>query len=107
MRWMATSITLAALIAGLSAQQAPGQPPRGQSAQPQQPSRDTSARPQDQAPAPTGRISGRVVAADSGRPVKRARVFINAAELQGGRGGLTDDNGAYDFTDLPAGRYTV
>jgi hypothetical protein len=76
-------------------------------AAPQQPPRDTSARTTDGAPAPTGRISGRVVASDSGRALKRARVFINAAELPGGRGVLTDDAGAFDFTELPSGRYTV
>jgi len=74
---------------------------------PQQPARDSSARPQDAAPTPKGRITGRVVAADTGRPVKRARVFLNAAELDGGRGALTDDAGTFDFTELPAGRYTV
>jgi hypothetical protein len=71
-----------------------------------QPSRDTSARPAEPAPAPTARISGRVIA-DNGRALKRARVFINAAELPGGRGMLTDDAGAFDFTELPAGRYTL
>jgi hypothetical protein len=76
-------------------------------ATPRQPARDTSARPQDQLPAPSGRISGRVVASDNGRPVKRARVSINAAELGGARGLLTDDAGTFDFTELPAGRYTV
>jgi carboxypeptidase family protein len=39
--------------------------------------------------------------------VKRARVFISAAELPGGRGMLTDDSGVFDFTELPGGRYTV
>src|SRR5262245_41455920 len=71
----------------------------------QQPSRDTSA--QTNQPVPTGRITGRVVAADTGRPLKRARVLVNAAELPGGRGALTDDTGAFDFTELPAGRYNV
>jgi len=52
-------------------------------------------------------MSGRVIAGDTGRPIKRARVFLNAAELPGGRGTLTDDMGAFDFSDLPAGRYTV
>ena len=52
-------------------------------------------------------MTGRVVAADSGRPIKRARVAIAAAELQGGRAMLTDEMGAFDFADLPAGRYTV
>ena len=103
MRWVATCACIAGLVAGLTAQQ----PPASQRQRPQQPTRDTSALPQDQAPTPTGRITGRVVAADSGRPVKRARVFINAAELPGGRGLLTDENGAFDFSELPAGRYTV
>ena len=58
-------------------------------------------------PPPAGRITGRVVAADNGRPVKRARVFISAAEMPGGRGMLTDDAGVFDFTELPGGRYTL
>jgi hypothetical protein len=83
----------------------------GQQAQPallgtQQPTRDTSAR-KDAPPTPAGRIIGRVLAADSGRPVKRARVFATAAELPGGRAMLTDENGAFDLTELPAGRYTL
>jgi hypothetical protein len=48
-----------------------------------------------------------VLAADNGRPVKRARVFVSAAELPGGRGMLTDDAGTFDLTELPAGRYTL
>ena len=82
----------------------PGQS-QGQGQRPQQPARDTPAQPST--PAPSGKISGRVVAADSGRPIKRARVFVNAAELPGGRGMLTDDSGTYEITDLPAGRYTL
>src|SRR5437870_9795249 len=80
------------------------QPPQGQGQRSQQPSRDTPAQ---NLPTPTGKISGRVVAADTGRPIKRARVFANAAEVPGGRGMLTDDSGAYEITDLPAGRYTI
>ncbi|HTK28361.1 MAG TPA: carboxypeptidase-like regulatory domain-containing protein [Vicinamibacterales bacterium] len=86
-------------LAGAAAAPQAGQGP------PQQPPRDTSAQPA--VPPPTSRITGRVVAADTGRPVKRARVLISAAELGGGRGALTDDNGVFDFTELPAGRYTV
>src|SRR5204863_1378914 len=69
---------------------------------------DTSAQQaKDAAPTPAGRISGRVITADNGRPVKRARVFVTAAELPGGRGVLTDDTGVFDLTELPAGRYTL
>src|SRR3989454_9639168 len=88
----------------LSAQQQPPASLRGS----QQPTRDTSAQQnKDTPPAPTGRITGRVLAADNGRPIKRARVFVNAAELPGGRGVLTDDQGVFDLAELPAGRYTL
>ena len=84
------------------AQQPPGRPA------PQQPTRDTSAQQsQPEPPPPAGRITGRVVAGDTGRPIKRARVLATAAELPGGRGALTDDQGIFDLTELPAGRYTV
>ena len=73
----------------------------------QQPARDTPAQPKSAVRLPGGRITGRVLASDNGRPVKRARVFITAAELPGGRGMLTDDGGVFDFTELPAGRYTL
>jgi len=73
----------------------------------QQPPRDTPAQPSTATTAATGRIAGHVVAADTGRPIKRARVFLSAAELPGGRGMLTDDDGGFDFSDLPAGRYTL
>jgi hypothetical protein len=73
----------------------------------QQPARDTPAQPKDAVRAPAGRITGRVVASDNGRSVKRARAFVSAAELPGGRGMLTDDAGVFDFTELPAGRYTL
>jgi protocatechuate 3,4-dioxygenase beta subunit len=95
----AAAILACALVVSGAAQQAPGQP--------QQPARDTSARPATTTATATGKMSGRVLAGDTGRPIKRARVFINAQDLPGGRGALTDDNGVFDFTDLPAGRYTV
>jgi hypothetical protein len=76
-----------------------------QPGQPAQPSRDTPAQ-KDAPPAPSGRITGRVLAADTGRPVRRARVYVSAAQFEG-RGTLTDDNGVFDLTDLPAARYTL
>ena len=73
-------------------------------AQSPQPPRDTPAQPPA---APTGKISGTVVTADTGKPVKRARVFVSATELPGGRATLTDDGGRFELSDLPAGRYSV
>jgi hypothetical protein len=70
------------------------------------PARDTPA--QRNAPLPPmGRITGRVLAADNGRPVKRARAYLSAPELPEGRGTLTDDHGVFELTELPAGRYTL
>src|SRR4030095_5090534 len=96
-------LTAGALLGAQQAAQPGVQPPASGS---QRPARDTSAQPKE-APTPSGRISGRVVAADSGRPVKRARVFVTAVEVPGGRGVLTDDTGTYELTELPAGRYTL
>ena len=102
-RALAVSVLLLSLFAGLAAQQTSGPRPGSGS---QQPARDTPAQ-KDAAPTPAGRITGRVLAGDNGRPVKRARVFVSAAELPGGRGALTDDSGVFDLTELPAGRYTI
>jgi len=73
---------------------------------PQQPPRDTSAQPKPPA-TPSGKISGTVVTGDTGKPVKRARVFASAVELPGGRAATTDDRGVFELADLPAGRYTI
>ena len=103
LRALSISSWLLALAIAVHAQP-PAQRP-GQAAG--QPARDTPAQPKDVPPPPAGRIMGRVLAADTGRPVKRARVFATAVELPGGRGMLTDDGGVFDLTELPAGRYTL
>ena len=89
-----------AILLGAQGAARPGQPVT------RQPSRDTPAQ-QQEAPAPKGRIAGRVVAADSGRPVRRARVFLSGAQIQGGRGTLTDNDGNFELSELPEGRYTL
>src|SRR5581483_5190633 len=97
---------VAVLLAGVVSGQAPGTSTPGTRPPAQQP-RDTPAQRATDPKAPSGRIRGRVLTADSGRAVKRARVFINAQELPGGRGTLTDENGTFDFIELPAGRYSL
>jgi hypothetical protein len=71
------------------------------------PPRDTPAAQQDTPPPPGGRITGRVLAANDGRPVRRARAYVSAPELPEGRGTLTDDNGVFELNELPSGRYTL
>jgi hypothetical protein len=76
-----------------------------QSATPGQVPRDTPAQTPAQSPA-TAKISGRVVAADSGRPIVRARVSVSNNQGSGGVV-LTGADGTFQMADLPAGRFTV
>src|SRR5215203_1793934 len=71
----------------------------------QQPARDAPARGQASAPAPTARITGRVLDAITGRPMKMATVRLMSES--GGRSGQTDEAGVFDFTNLAAGRHNV
>ena len=72
------------------------------SSQPPLPSRDTSA------VKGTASIRGKVVTADSGRPIRRVQISVSAVELQGeSRNVSTNAQGTFEVADLPAGRYTV
>ena len=87
------------------AQQGQTAPGVRQPGQQQQPGRDMSA--QTRATAGTASITGQVVALDTGRPLKRVRVSLTAAELPDGRSAGTDDQGRFSFQNLPAGRYSI
>ncbi len=69
----------------------------------QQPARDA----QVAQPTGTAMILGQVVTGDAGTPVRRARVNLVGQELRGQKATMTDDDGRFVFTLLPAGRYTV
>jgi len=71
------------------------------------PPRDTPGAQQEPPAPPSGKIAGRVLAANDGRPVRRARAYVSAPQLPEGRGTLTDDNGVFELNELPAGRYTL
>jgi uncharacterized protein (DUF2141 family) len=58
-------------------------------------------------PVGTGAISGSVILDGAGSPVRRARVTLTGAELRGQRTAMTDDQGRFAFTALPAGRFTM
>jgi protocatechuate 3,4-dioxygenase beta subunit len=110
---------LALIVASGIARQAPTQqPPQGQTGGRQggggQGQRGGAqagaqdAQPRDTTPATpaTSSITGRVVTADTGKPVKRAQVRISGTG-RGGRSTITDDQGVYTVTALSAGSYTV
>ena len=54
----------------------------------------------------TGRIRGRVLAADSGNPLRRAQIRISSPDILP-KAAMTDGEGRYEFRDLPAGRFTL
>ena len=91
------SMLALAVMVGVAQQQPPRNQPRQQN---QRPARDT------QAAVGTASLSGRVLIADTGRPVKRARVAASGGGRQN-RATTTDDQGRFDLTDLAAGSYTI
>lgn len=68
----------------------------------QRPARDVNRAPEVVG---TGVIAGRVFAADTGRPVKRARVVVAGGGRP--RAATTDEQGRYHVTGLPAASYTI
>jgi hypothetical protein len=97
-RWVTPLLALA--VAGTSAAQNGSPQPA--------PARDTPAQAQRASvDDSSGRITGRVVAGDTGRPLSGARVVISAPQLARSSATLTDDEGAFEFARLPEGRYTI
>ena len=47
------------------------------------------------------------MAADTGAPVKRARIMATPREFRGRFTATTDERGSYEIAELPEGRYTV
>jgi protocatechuate 3,4-dioxygenase beta subunit len=66
-----------------------------------QPPRDTSAQ------TGTAIIRGHVFDAANGQPLRKAQVRALSPELRDNRLATTDANGAYEFKDLAAGRYSL
>src|SRR4029079_18027851 len=54
----------------------------------------------------TATLRGRVVAAENGAPLKRAKVRLNEGSPNDATV-LTDENGRYEFSELPTGRFTL
>jgi hypothetical protein len=112
LRPLSVALLVAAVATSALAQQ-PGPGPAGRGGQGQLPGgrggRFGGMPPRDNMPAPTGtaRISGRVVAADTGSPIRRAQINVNSREVQFNRSVTTDGEGRYEIASLPAGRYRL
>ncbi|MCM3879784.1 MAG: carboxypeptidase-like regulatory domain-containing protein [Vicinamibacterales bacterium] len=55
----------------------------------------------------TSKISGRVVSADTGNPIRRAQVRVNAPDVRVNRVATTDNQGHFEVAELPAARYRL
>jgi hypothetical protein len=78
---------------------APGMPvPQGA---PGTPPRDNQQKPG------SAMIRGRVFAADTGQPLRKAVVRANSPDLREGRVAASDEQGRYEMKELPGGRYTL
>jgi protocatechuate 3,4-dioxygenase beta subunit len=97
------------LVAADVAAQQPGMPggtPRPQGPLPggrvQRPPRDAR-----ETPTGTAVIRGRIVAADTGAPIRRAQIRAFSPEARESRGTSTDAQGRFELRDLPQGRWEV
>jgi carboxypeptidase family protein len=93
-----TPQTQGALVPGPAA-------PRPQT--PATPARDPNGSQNGQVPKGTGVIRGRVTAADSGNPLRRAQVRLGGTNVRMAQAANTDGDGRYEFSNLPAGRYNL
>lgn len=91
---------LAALVMGegLALAQVPPPPP------PPNPPRD--AQPQQQKVG-TAILSGRVLSAETGKPLRRAQVRAGGTDPREGRTVSTDADGRWQMKEMPAARYTI
>lgn len=88
---------LAVLVAVTLLAQVPGRPPSQRAAGAEDPNAQKG----------TAVIRGRITAADSGRPLRRAQIRLSSTELAEGRSTSTNARGEFEFKELPAGRYSV
>ncbi|HKY21273.1 MAG TPA: carboxypeptidase-like regulatory domain-containing protein [Vicinamibacterales bacterium] len=58
-------------------------------------------------PTGTAKISGRVVSADTGTPLRRAHIRLTSPDARINRNATTDSDGRFEILSLPASRYRL
>jgi hypothetical protein len=94
----------------ISAQQEQGPGPFGRGGPPPFPGgRFGGLPPRDdvQTPAGTAKITGRVVSAETGAPIRRAQIRITSPDARTSREATTDGDGRFELLTLPAGRFRL
>jgi Carboxypeptidase regulatory-like domain len=76
-------------------------------AAPSRPAQGVTLQPNDQKPGKTAALEGTVIDAMTRQPVRRARVALSSSAMRVPKLIVTDDEGHFAFTDLPAGAYLV
>lgn len=102
------TITLIVAAATSAFAQEPG--PLGRGGQPPFPGgRLGGLPPRDNLPPARGtaKITGRVVSAETGAPIRRAQIRIAAPDARANRDVTTDSDGRFELLTLPAGRYRL
>ena len=101
------ALVCALLSASPAAAQEPGQLGRG--GQPFPGGGRLGMPPRDNAQPATGtaKITGRVVAAETGTPIRRAQIRVTSTEARFNRVVTTDADGRYELPSLARGRYRV
>jgi protocatechuate 3,4-dioxygenase beta subunit len=61
----------------------------------------------DAMPKGTASVKGRVVAADSGRPIRRVQINLSSPDFSEAKSMSTMADGGFEFKELPPGRYTI
>jgi protocatechuate 3,4-dioxygenase beta subunit len=102
MRTATGAFVICLLTAATASAQVPPPPPTPPVGVPGMPQRD-AAKPKTG----TAMLKGRVLSAETGKPLRRAQVRAGGTDPREARSVSTDENGAWELRELPAGKYTI